>query len=279
VQLTISGLDKGKRIEDVVVRDDIDHQWELQGEGWPVAVEGDPPSVQVFIATQHPSWPTLLLSCHDMGWEGFPLDQNPYVAQGSRALFGYSFLFTPMIPIFFSGEEFNATFRPIPWESPHLYGGQDAGKGRWLYGAMLDWDELNNPEHHAMFEDVKKMIAVRKQEADVLALTLEKEEPKLMAVSCERDITVPVPYIRWDHRSAILVAANPNTNEDAQLKLRIPLKEIGLAGRTSYKVTSLWPGGETKTYPEKDLAGFACTVKRDRTQGGGLLVLKIEPSI
>jgi hypothetical protein len=184
-----------------------------------------------------------------------------------------------MIPIFVSGEEFNATFRPIPWLSPHLYGGKDVGKGRWLYGAMPDWDELNDPEHRAMFEDVKKMLAVRKQEGDVLALTIEREEPRLMAVSCERDITVPVPYIRWNRRGAILVAANRNSTQDAQLKLRIPLKEIGLAGRASYRVTSLWPGGEAQTYAEKDLASFPCAVKRDGTRGGGLQVLKIYPNL
>lgn len=144
---------------------------------------------------------------------------------------------------------------------------------------MPDWDELNNPKHRAMFEDVKKMIAVRKQEADVLALTLEKEEPKLISVSCERDIAVPVPYIRWNARGAILVAANRSTDQDAHLKLRIPLKEIGLAGHESYRVTNLWPGGVAKTYAENDLVSFNCTVKRDRTQGGGVQVLKIEPSL
>ena len=40
-----------------------------------------------------------------------------------------------MIPIFFSGEEFDATFYALPELTPDLYGGKDAGKGRWLYGA------------------------------------------------------------------------------------------------------------------------------------------------
>ena len=66
-------------------------------------------TVDIYIATL--AWgSSIQLSCHDNGWTGFPLDKSPYVAQGSRALFGYSFLFSPMIPIFFSGEEFDATF-------------------------------------------------------------------------------------------------------------------------------------------------------------------------
>jgi hypothetical protein len=289
VQLTVENAQE-RPIENIIVTDDMGGSWELHttdtrhlalGGREPLAfdVPTGKPSLQIFVATLAHGWPSVQLSCHDNGWEGFPLDKSAYVAQGSRALFGYSCLFTPMIPIFFSGEEFNATFRPIPWASPHLYGTQDAGKGRWLYGAMLDWDDLQDPEHRAMFEDVKKMIAVRKREADVLALTLEKQEPKLMAVPCEQDIAAPVPYIRWNDRSAILVAANRNTDQDAQLKLRIPLKEIGLAGRGSYKVTDLWPGGNSRTYAEQELEALVCTVERDRTQGGGLQVLKIEPGV
>ncbi|MGP8236515.1 MAG: hypothetical protein ACLQVW_14020, partial [Limisphaerales bacterium] len=79
--------------------------------------------LRIYVATLAHGWPTLQLSCHDNGWEGFPLNKNPYVAQGSRALFGYSYLFTPMVTVFFSGEEFNATFRPLPSLSPYLYGG------------------------------------------------------------------------------------------------------------------------------------------------------------
>jgi glycosidase len=288
VQLTVENL-KPRPIENIVVTDDMGGRWELRStESGHLAVGGrDPlsleelegkPSLQLFVPTLAHGWPTIQLSCHDNGWEGFPLDKSAYVAQGSRVLFGYACLFTPMIPLFFSGEEFNATYRPIPWESPQLYGAQDAGKGRWLYGAMLDWEELSYPEHRAMFEDVKKMIAIRKREAEVLAVRPEREKPKLIAIPCEQDITAPAPYLRWNHASAIVVAANRNTNQDAHLKLRIPLKEIGMGGRRSYCLTELWPAAETRVCAESDLDSLACTVRRDRVEGGGLKVLKIEPS-
>jgi hypothetical protein len=191
---------------------------------------------------------------------------------------GYSCLFAPAIPIFFSGEEFNATFRPLPWQSPYLYGGKDPGKGTWLYGCMLEWEELNHPERRAMFEDVKKMIAIRKREADILTVLPERERPKLMGVPFHSDAKVPKPYIRWNDRSAILVGANRDTTRTANLKLEIPLRMIGLAGRSSYRVTDLWPGGDAKTYAEKDMSTFTCSVSRDKIQNGGLRVLKIEPN-
>jgi hypothetical protein len=75
---------------------------------------------------------------HDDGWDGFPLDKNPYVAQGSRSMFGYSLLFTPSIPLFMSGEEFNADYIPLPAHAPDLYGKGGPGKGRWLYASMIE---------------------------------------------------------------------------------------------------------------------------------------------
>ena len=272
VQLTVDNVSE-KPIDGILVKDDIYNRWRL------LAVKGKAPSLQIYVATLGHGWPSLLLTSHDRGSEGFPLDKSPYVALGSRATFGYAFLFSAMIPIFFAGEEFDASFRPIPWESPHFLGDQDAGKGRILYGCMLDWDELSQPRHRDMFEDVKKMIAIRKRETDLFGVVPDQEEPKLKAVPFDGDITVPIPYIRWNDTGAVIVAANRDTNQDAHLKLRLPLQEIGMAGHASYRVTELWPGDEMKVHSDKDLASFGLVVKRDKTQGGGLRVFKIEPHL
>jgi hypothetical protein len=288
VQLTIENP-SSRAIENIFVSDDVGGRWELHrtsGRHLAMAetraVSSGPaassPSLQVYVPTLAHGWPSVQLSCHDNGWQGFPREKNPYVAQGSRAMFGYSVLFTPMIPIFFSGEEFNASFRPIPWLSPYLYGGKDAGKGRWLYGAMIDWAELHDVDRHAMFKDVKAMIAIRRREADVLSVMPDKKEPNLVAVPHESDSPVPVPYLRWNRKRAILVAANPSS-QDVRLKLSVPLSEIRFAGRLRYRVTGLWPRGETRTCTEDELASFTCTVKRDRSPGGGLSVFSIEPSV
>jgi len=277
VQLTIEDV-PAKKIEDVITTDDMGNSWHLR---WGkndrlLTVEGAPPTMQVYVATLAPGWPCLMLSCHDEGWEGFPADQSPYVAQGSRALFGYSCLFTPMIPIFFAGEEFNATFRAIPWLSPHLWGGGKLGTGKWLYGTMLDWDELPKPEHAAMFEDVKQMIAARQHVAGLMGLQAENKEPQLTAVPLHGDIAVPIPYVRWNDRNAILVVANYDAFRDARLTLQIPLQRMGWAGRGRYKVSAMWPAGESRSYTETELGEFACTVNRDKTAGGGLKVFHID---
>jgi hypothetical protein len=285
VQIRLENVSK-KPIATITVRNDMGEEWRLR-EGWPgrslvvdVPEASEPPvgehRMDIYIATL--AWgSSIQLSCHDNGWAGFPLDKNPYVAQGSRSVFGYSFLFSPMIPIFFSGEEYDATFHALPGLSPNLYGDKDAGKGRWLYGAMLDWNELNEDGHMDMLMDVKRMMAIRKQYSVALAMCPAGREPNLKAVQYERDIEAPVPYMRWDDHAAIVIAANRNRDRDAHLKLKIVLAECGLGGRRSYVVTDLWSGDSARTYTEAELNGFRCTVHRDGTRGGGLSVFRIEP--
>jgi hypothetical protein len=287
VQIRLENLSP-KPIANIVVRNDMAEAWQLRTAGWagkPVFVDAPGfdhsfaagPEVDIYIATLE--WGSSIeLSCHDEGWEGFPLEKNPYVAQGSRSVFGYSFLFSPMIPIFFSGEEFDATFHALPRLSPNLFGGKDAGKGRWLYGAMLDWSELKESRHKDMLADVRKMIAIRKQHSRALAMCPGGRMPNLKAVQCQADIHVPVPYLRWDDEGAILVAANRNPDRLVTLKHKIDLSGTGLGGRTSYVVTDLWSTAGPVKMSEAELGNFNCVVKQDRSAGGGLAVFRIQPA-
>jgi hypothetical protein len=285
VRITLENV-HWKPIANITVQNDMGDEWQLRAEGWesrPLVVDAPESngslvagtSLDIYIATL--AWgSSILLSCHDNGWTGFPLDKNPYVAQGSRSMFGYSFLFSPMIPIFFSGEEFNAAFHALPELTPDLYGGKDAGKGRWLYGAMLDWNEIHESGHRDMLIDVKKMIAIRKQNAEILSMCPGGVAPNLKAVQYEADIEVPVPYLRWSDRAAILIAANRNRDKDATLKLMIDLADIGLGGRGTYTVTDLWSNADPVHLTPAELADFRCEVKRDSIASGGLAVFKIQ---
>jgi hypothetical protein len=219
----------------------------------------------------------LMLSCHDNGQVGFPAGKNPYSAQGSRAIFGYAFLFTPMIPLFMSGEEFNADFHPLPSMSPDFFGGRDPGKGTWLYGAQLNWKELSEPRHREMLEDVKRMIALRNLEPSLLKPSLAGDkEPQLVGVPFQASISVPTPYMRWNGDSAIVVLANRNTTTDARINLRIPVDKLGPVVGSKYRITDLWNGGPSRIFTAKALSSFAITVKRDEVAGGGIGLLKLE---
>jgi hypothetical protein len=222
------------------------------------------------------AWSSVQLSCHDDGWEDFAGD-SPYVAQGSRFAFGYGALYSGMIPIFMSGEEFNAPYQPLPKLSPHLFGGAQPGKGTWLYGGMLRWDALEKPEHRAMVEDVKKLIAIRKQEADVLAAFPNYRPKNLRRIPYQADHPCPSPYARWNENKLIVVAGNLETGTDLTLTLSVPVADLGLAGLERYRVTDLWTR-EHQYCSAAELEGFECAVLRDKVSGGGVRLLKIEPA-
>jgi hypothetical protein len=280
IQLTIDNASTDKQIGNVIVNDDTGEQWQLQAKEWGqrfAVVEGTAPTLRIYVAINGHGWSTFQLSDPDNGWEGFPTHLNPFAIQGSRYLFGYAGLFNPMIPVFMSGEEFDASHKPVPWESPNLYDHKDPGKGAWLGGNMLQWDELEQTEHRAMFEDVKKMIAIRKQEADVLGpFPPGTTEYRIMAVPHIPYEPVPVPYLRWNSKRAIVVVANPYVNREVTVKLLVPLEAIGMGTWHSFRVTNLMTG-QSEAVSAADLGLYSCEVKRDKTPGGGVQVLKIEP--
>jgi hypothetical protein len=274
VELTIDGV-RAQSIASIDIHADNGWSWKV-GDSARATTDGSPPELHAFIATLSGGG-SLLLSCHDMGWEGFPENENPFRAQGSRALFGYSFLFTPMLPIFMSGEEFDADFHALPNLSPNLFGGANPGHGRWLYGAMLDWDELDQPRHRAMYEDVKRMLAIRRQEREVLRANVpDTVEPQLIAVSFRSDIKVPVPYMRWSGHTGVIFAANPDTERDANIRLRIPVEKLQPREHAVYRVTDLWNGGKPSVYSAAQMSDVGVKIRRDNSARGGLAVLKLE---
>lgn len=214
------------------------------------------------------------ISSHDNGWEGFPYD-NPYVAQGSRCIFGYGALFSGLVPIWMSGEEFNAPFVPLPALSPNLFGGENPGKGTWLYGGVVQWDALNQPESRAMLEDVKKLIAIRKAHADILGALPNYDALNILPVPYTADHDIPQPYARTGSGQAILVAGNPNET-DVSVTLSLPLSNLGLGGHARYHVTNLWDE-EVRVVSESALSDLTMTIPRDRNAGGGVLILHISP--
>ena len=217
---------------------------------------------------------SCILSCHDEGWEGFNPSENPYVAEGSRCVFGYSFLFTPAIPIFMSGEEFNADYRPLPMLSSHLFDKKNIGKGKWLYGSWIDWNQLSVPKHADMLADVKKMIAIRKQESDLFRPTPTYTQPPVVAVSYKASDSIPVPYMLWNKNKAILIAGN-HTKKNVSVTVKIPLKEIGMDYSDKFKITDLW-NRQTIYLKKEETQTFQFSIKKDKAINGGIAVYKIE---
>jgi hypothetical protein len=216
---------------------------------------------------------TIQLSCHDDGWDSFPLTDNPYVAEGSRCLFGYSCLFLPVIPIFMSGEEFDAGYVPFPSHSPFLFKKEKVGQGKWLYATMIQWDQLKQKKHADMLTDVKKMIVIRKKESELIHASKNNVTSNIDSLAFSCSAKVPVPYILWNDKTALIVAGNP-TDKDVKITVDIPTDKIGKNAK-KIVVTDLWNGGK-KELTFAGLKKFSFTVKKDRTAGGGISIFKIE---
>jgi len=279
--VAISGLDKNKSIKKIVAYPSRynHHSFTLAGmqteKIFPLTLSGLSDITVEFISfVPDKLLNTCILSCHDEGWDGFSHTENPYAAEGSRCVFGYSCMFTPAIPIFMAGEEFNADYRPLPILSYHLYKKERIGEGKWLYGSWIDWEQLKQKKHQEMLADVKKMIAIRKQEKDVIHSVYNVARPNVAKVSYRSSANVPVPYVLWNDRKAILVAGN-NQDKDVKMTVTLPLGKTGLSGVSQVRVTDLWNGGE-KIIQVKNAAEFTFSIKSDKTAGGGLAVYKIE---
>ncbi len=223
---------------------------------------------------------SLQLSCHDNGWEGTPPDQNPYTARGSRYLMGYAMLFAPGIPVFMAGEEYDCDYRPLPNLSPHLFGGKNPGQGRWLYGGWVDWKQLDQPGKQAMLKDVSRMIAIRKKYSEILAAEPIHRAPNISAVPIEggEGARLPRPYMRWNDKMAILVAANPG-DKTVRIQLRVPVLKTGWKC-DKIKVTDLWSGKAEWVIPwpgESKEAVISVEMAADKVPSGGLGVLLLQP--
>lgn len=285
VQLTVYNI-AAKPVRKIKVSDDDGNVWVLeQGTAGalpgsslfdrPLGMAGQAPTIQLYLSTLSYG-SSVTLSIHDVG-AGRRYQSDPFTARGSRALFGYSFLFTPMIPLFMSGEEFDASFHPVPWQSPDMFGARDPGTGHMLYGAMLDWSELSQPRHRDMLADVKTMLALRRRYATILtALVRGDVEPPLVAVPYTSDTKVPVPYFRWSGNRGIVVMANRDTGADAHLRLHIPVDKLGGAGDARYRVTDLWNSGKPRVLSATDLAKYMHTIRRDKVRHGGIGLLEVE---
>lgn len=226
-----------------------------------------------------PCYYTTQISCHDFGWESSP--GNYYAIQGSRAWFGYAGIFAYNIPVWFGGEEFNAVPVSLPNLQKELYGG--GGPGGWMYGTQLQWDQLQNANQSAMFTDTKRMIAITKQESDIL----HRNRCNTSIVRISVNNTSPadilaVPYARYiAGTKAVCIFANMDTIHNATLTVTFPLAGMGFATNpaTLFWLTDLWGsnGNGTVSVTYTQLQNYSIHVPMDHVPGGGLAVFRIVP--
>jgi len=279
---SVAGLDTGRTIKNIRLFSP-GRSWSWQSKtkgGWRLAVSPTAAGLTVSGGNPLPGPKLRVLSpsCHDCGWEGFPAGKNPYTIQGSRFVFGYGALFAPAIPLFMSGEEFDADYKPLPGLCPDLYGKGKRGTGTWMYGSWLQWDQLKDKRRRAMFEDVKRMLAIRREHQDLIhAVAPDKVDIRLTAVPASANEDLPMAYVLSNGKRALLVVGNP-TDHDVDVALAITIKKLALPAETKMlQVSDLWPTEQTaRRMTIEALSQYRFTVPADRTPGGGLRVFRFE---
>ncbi|KOY17944.1 alpha-amylase family glycosyl hydrolase [Paenibacillus xylanivorans] len=280
--LSIRGIDPSKQIKQLFVRDYDSNEWQLENTLFPDyrihRIERHGEAILLSLPMRLPTGQkvSFQLSCHDDGWEGYPVEKSPYVAQGKRSVFGYSVIFAPAIPVFMAGEEFDAQYRPLPRLSPYLFGGQEAGCGKWLYGSWIEWSQLEREKHRAMLEDVKQMIRLRKKYRSVIKpLQVGEDNGNSLPQPAQHQSldNLPVPYYYQTPTGFLLIASNPYHDKDSDISVSIP----DCSDNRIYKVTDEWNGVYSLHLTGKQIKERQWRIKRDQTPRGGLMILAIEP--
>ncbi len=151
---------------------------------------------------------TSLVSCHDY---------TDYAAKGNLIQMGYASIFTPYIPMWYLGEEFNNT----------------RAETAQLYGNPFYWSEIENNRQY--FETIKSYIRTRRIYSDSFGyFDADSTYNSIAEVYTDNDTLLPA-YARYGEGTAVLVVPN-DSDADVKLNVEIPLFNIGLDSSFTYQL-------------------------------------------
>lgn len=176
---------------------------------------------------------------------------------GSRINIGYSAIFAPYIPIWYMGDEFNASNPPGV-----------------LYDLYVDYSEAEKEENAEFLEDVKQMIKIRRTYGDIFEYwPTNHRNSNICKVKTENLGTLQA-YARYNGNKAVIIAAN-NTDDTCIGTVRVPFSDAGINGYKHYTVTDLMTGTVIAEGSKKDIEKFTAEIKSDYV--GAFLVEGSEP--
>lgn len=161
-----------------------------------------------------------MLSCHDA---------YSYGVLGNRLVIGYETLYAPFIPIWTIGEEFNNS--------------KNGTSRNILYMNTLKLEELDDPEKRGFYEDVKKMIQIRRTYPDLFESFAESIRDSNICEVKVTGVEELQPYARFSGSHAVMIIPNYNIHDkDTDFKVYVPFADMELDYYSSYTVTDLITG-------------------------------------
>ncbi len=174
-------------------------------------------------------------------------DYTKYPSDGNLLVMGYSAIYSPFIPIWYTGEETLAE--------------KVVGKAV-LYDTPLDWEaDLEDPQARKFYENIKQMIRLRRTYKDLFVCFKDQFRDtnicKVEVDNCE----VIQAYARYSKNRAALIIPNYNLHTaDAVMKVRMPFKDTGLDHYSYYRVTDMITGEVIVKGTARQIATFELKV-------------------
>lgn len=178
---------------------------------------------------------TVQLTCHD---------SYNYAVCGNRLLMGYSALFTPFVPLWEIGEEFNN-----PFTTP----------GYTLFTNPTDFSYKN--VNRDFYEDVKKLFRIRWKYADIFANNTESciKQANICKVIADGAEEIQ-PYARFAGNRAIVIVPNISSNIRTDFNVYTPFTDAGIDGYKSYVITDLLNDKVIAKGEARDIAKFSVKI-------------------
>ena len=187
---------------------------------------------------------------------------KPFV-QGNIVRFGYIAL-SPFIPIWWIGEE---------WNNP-----RDVRRGTGvMYFNNINWDLKNKPEHAAFFEEVKRVLRVRRSFPEIFEyFAPSTRDANIAKVDSTRD-GKPNPlqaYMRYAENKAVLVVPNyESETSSSEFIISTVADEWGREQAGNIRLTNLMTGETSATLPWTELRQFQTTLKAESL---GIYLIEIQ---
>lgn len=191
---------------------------------------------------------TNMLSCHDF---------YDYYIERDKIKFGYQAIYAPFIPLWFIGEQWNNSHIPFHTAT----GTTSRGGSSLLFGSSINWEELDEPENRAFYEEVKRMIRIRRTYPEIFNYFPDNHRNSNI---CDVEVIGQdnlYSYARYAGNKGLLIVPNDNAHKkDAEYKVYIPFADMELDYYESYTVKNLATGKVVAEGTAKQLRSFTTSV-------------------
>ncbi len=154
---------------------------------------------------------------------------NKYpVGCANRLAFGYQMIYSPFIPLWYIGEE---------WNNPLKLSVEDSV----LYFNQIDWQALLIPENRALYEDIKTMIRIRRQYPEIFAYYPDEFINTNICKVCATGGSLQA-YARYMNNIAMLIIPNNNASGDGNITISIPFAACGMDTKKHFTITDAVSG-------------------------------------